>query len=226
MGVPKRPRQAVGGLVYHVLNRGCGRMRLFSRDRDYAAFERVLLEALARDPMRLLSFCLMPNHWHLVLWPRADGQLSRFMHWLTMTHTQRWRHTRKLVGLGPLYQGRFRAFAVEADDHYLTLCRYVERNPLRAGLVKRAQDWTWSSLHVRLSGDDGRRGLLSPWPVDEPQDWLDWVNLPQTNAELERLHSRIRTGRPLGSPAWEKKIAPKLGYSATQRPRGRPKGRK
>src|SRR5436189_3540964 len=131
----RNPRIAPGGFVYHVLNRSVARLPLFETDDDYRAFLRVLAEAQTRHPTRLLGYCLMPNHWHLVLWPRADGDLSRFMHWLTMTHTQRWRHHRRLVGLGPLYQGRFKSFPVQTDAHLLVLLRYVERNPLRANLV-------------------------------------------------------------------------------------------
>jgi putative transposase len=96
--------------------------------------------------MRLLSYCLMPNHWHLVLWPRADGELSDFGHWLTLTHTQRWHAHYHNVGTGHLYQGRFKSFPVARDEHFLQLCRYVERNPLRAGLVRRAEAWQWGSL--------------------------------------------------------------------------------
>ncbi|MGB7156752.1 MAG: transposase [Tepidisphaeraceae bacterium] len=221
--MPRRARAAIGGVVYHVLNRGCGRMKLFSRDRDYAAFEDVLAEAVRRESMRLLSYCVMPNHWHLALWPREDSELSRFMFWLTMTHTQRWRHARQLVGLGPLYQGRFKAFPVETDGHFLTMNRYVERNALRAGLVQRAQDWRWSSLNVRLGDDAARRGMLHQWPVPEPHDWLDWVNLPQTDAEVEQMRLRIQTGRPYGAPAFERRIAPLMGLSLTPRPRGRPR---
>src|SRR3954447_16733920 len=164
--MPRRARQAPGGLVYHVLNRAVGRMRIFSREGDYEAFRRVLLEAHGRLPVRLLGYCLMPNHWHLVLWPRADGDLSRFMHWLTMTHTQRWRHHRRLVGLGPLYQGRFKSFPVQTDAHLLVLLRYVERNPLRANLVARAQDWAYGSLHDRLAEASPVRPILGEWPID------------------------------------------------------------
>src|SRR6185436_18743678 len=165
------------------------------KDADYQAFERVLIEAHAQHPTRLLSWCIMPNHFHLVVWPRHDGELTRFMFWLTMTHAQRWRHARGLVGLGPLYQGRFRAFAVQSDGHLLRVIRYVERNPLRAGLVRRAQDWVHGSLHVRMGdgvqapggvGAESRR-LLSPWPVEEPRDYLEWVNRPQTAAEEEAI---------------------------------------
>src|SRR5947207_7985249 len=126
--MPRRVRVSTGGLAFHVLNRAVGRATLFRKDADHLAFEKVLSEVHGRIPVRLLGYCLMPNHWHLVLWPRADGELSKFMHWLTMTHTQRWRHLRRLVGLGPLYQGRFKSFPVQTDGHLLTVLRYVERN--------------------------------------------------------------------------------------------------
>lgn len=127
MGRPLRA--APGGLVYHVLNRANGRQALFDDDGDYAAFERVLSEAQKRIAMRLLAYCVMPNHWHLVLWPHRDGDLSRFISWLTLTHTQRWHAYRQTVGTGHLYQGRFKSFVVQTDEHLMTVCRYyVERN--------------------------------------------------------------------------------------------------
>jgi len=130
--MPRRPRIATGGFVYHVLNRGVGRMQIFEDDDDFAAFERVLAEAIHRRPAaRLLGYCVMPNHWHLVLWPRGDDDLSEFMRWLTVTHTQRWHAHRRSAGTGPIYQGRFKSFPIERDEHFLTAMRYVERNALR-----------------------------------------------------------------------------------------------
>jgi len=128
MGRPKRA--AEGGFVYHVLNRANARMTIFDNDEDYVAFERVLIEAVARTQTRLLAYCLMPNHWHLVLWPRDDGELSKFMGWLTLTHTQRWHAHRHSTGSGHVYQGRFKSFPVQEDDHFYSACRYVERNAL------------------------------------------------------------------------------------------------
>ena len=136
MGRPKRATP--GGLIYHVLNRANARLPIFESDGDFAAFERVLTEAVERTQTRLLSYCLMHNHWHLVVWPQKDGELSRFMGWLTLTHTQRWHANRHTAGSGHLYQGRFKSFPVQDDPHFLTVCRYVERNPLRANLVKSA----------------------------------------------------------------------------------------
>lgn len=88
--MPRRPRIATGGLVYHVLNRRVGRLPLFDKDADYLAFERILAETIARTGIRLSAYCVMPNHWHLLLWPRNDNQLSEAMRWLTVTHSQRW----------------------------------------------------------------------------------------------------------------------------------------
>ena len=89
----RRPRTVLGGLAYHVMNRVAGQQDLFEDAGDYEAFEQVLTEARGREGMRVCAYALMPNHFHLVLWPRADGELSRFMQWLTMTHTQRWHAT-------------------------------------------------------------------------------------------------------------------------------------
>src|SRR5260370_7602215 len=131
-------RIAEPGLVYHTLNRGNGRRTLFFKDEDYRAFERVLEEAQARTPTRLLAYCLMPNHWHFVLWPEQPRQLSRFLGWLTLTHAQRWHAHYHNVGSGHLYQRRFKSFPVQEDDHLLTLSRYLEPHPLLPALAAHA----------------------------------------------------------------------------------------
>src|SRR3984957_4727001 len=141
MHMPRQARSAPGGLVYHAMNRGNGRQRLFHKEADYLAFEKVMLQAIARTPTRLLGWCLMPNHWHLILWPKEDGELSAFVRWLTLTHTQRWHAHRHSAGRGHVYQGRFKSFPIEKDEHLLTVLRYVERNALRARMVERAEDW-------------------------------------------------------------------------------------
>ena len=217
--MPRIARVAPGGMVYHVLNRGVGRMRLFLTDADYAAWERVILETLALSPMRICAYCWMPNHWHLVLWPEKDGQLSTFMQRATNRHTQRWQRAKRRVGYGHLYQGRFKSFPVESDDHFYSLVRYVERNALRAGLVERAQDWPWCSLSPRTGPE--ARIPLSTWPLPRPARWTQHVNQPQSEEELEAIRRRIRRGRPYGGDAWTERIAHKIGLESTLRPRGR-----
>jgi putative transposase len=221
--MPRRLRDATGGLIYHVLNRATGRRTLFRKIEDYRAFERVLEETHARTGIRILNYCVMPSHWHLVLWPREDGELSEVMRWLTVTHTQRWHAHHRSAGTGPIYQGRFKSFPVQSDDHFLTVARYVERNPLRASLVKRAQDWRWSSLWRRIQPDKSLSTHLSKWPVARPTDWTRRVNRPLTAAELEAVRCCVERGRPYGSDRWVARMAKQMGLESTLRPRGRPR---
>lgn len=183
--MPRTARPAPGGMVFHVLNRGVGRMELFEKAGDYQAFEAVLAETLGLRPMRLLSYCIMPTHWHMVLWPRKDGELGAFMQRLSITHARRWQEHRHRVGYGHIYQGRYKSFPVQEDEHFLTVCRYVERNPLRARLVRQAENWRWSSLWRREQSDSQSAEWLSEWPVDRPRNWLARVNVAETAAELE-----------------------------------------
>lgn len=220
MGRP--PRAAQGGLVYHVLNRANARMQIFDDDEDYAAFEKILEEAVERTAMRLLAYCVMPNHWHLVVWPQQDGDLSRFVGWLTLTHTQRWHAHRHTTGSGHVYQGRFKSFPVEDDQHFLTVCRYVERNALRANLVRKAEAWRWSSLWRWHAGDAGQKRLLSTWPVRRSADWLKHVNQPLNEREQQALSNCLARGNPFGSSAWSSRMVKKLGLESSVRPRGRP----
>jgi putative transposase len=204
------------------MNRAAGNLVLFEKPGDYDAFERVLAEARRRTGTRLCSYALMPNHFHLVLWPREDGELSAFMQWLTMTHTQRWRAHRKNAGWGHLYQSRFKSFPIQQDAHFLTVCRYVERNPLRARLVRRAENWQWCALACRYRRpvEDGL--VVDKWPILPPNDWCAQVNEPLTGAELDALRQCARRGQPFGGPGWVKRTADALGLESTLRPVGRP----
>ena len=224
--MPRRARQAIGGLVYHVLNRGNLRACIFHKDGDYEAFERILQEAWERTPVELFAWCLMPNHWHMVLRPGQDGDLAEFMRWLTVTHTQRWRAHSHSEGEGHLYQGRYKSFPVQTDRHFLLVCRYVERNALRAQLVARAQEWRWSSLWRRTHGSVEQRQLLSPWPVAQPADWLALVNRPMRTSEQEAIRQSVKRGRPYGDPGWQASTAAGLGLEHTLRNRGRPRKEK
>jgi len=221
--MPRRARISTGGLAYHILNRRVGRLGLFYKPADYMAFEKILNEAHERTGIRIAAYCLMPNHWHLLLWPRDDGELSEVMRWITVTHTQRWHAHRESFGSGPVYQGRFKSFPVQTDEHFLTVARYVERNALRAKLVKRAEQWQWSSLWRRAQGDPKLLAFLSDWPVKRPRQWVGWVNRAERASELEDLRCSAQRGRPFGSQSWVVRVAKRLSLESTLRPRGRPK---
>jgi putative transposase len=226
--MPRRARAIEGGLVYHIVNRANARIPLFEKDADFAAFEGAVEEAHAREPLRLLAYCVMPNHWHFVVWPKrgAHSQVTDFFRWLTLTHTQRWHAHQGTSGTGHLYQGRFKSFPVESDDHLYTVLRYVERNPVRATLVDRAEQWRWSSARRFYQGDATERSLLAQWPIARPGDWLTRVNRPETEAELEAIRRAVRRGQPYGSKSWCERTIKRLGLEWTIRPRGRPRKQK
>jgi putative transposase len=146
------------------------------------------------------------------------------LRWITVTHTQRWHAHHHTAGTGPVYQGRFKSFPVQTDEHFLTVARYVERNALRAKLVRRAEDWQWSSLWRRGQRDIKLTSWLNDWPVECPRDWLARVNRPQSASELESLRVSVQRGRPFGEEDWVRRMAKRFGMESTLRPRGRPKG--
>jgi putative transposase len=213
----RRLRVAPGGFVYHVVNRAAGRHILFETSADYAAFERLLSQAQNRIGMRILAYCLMRNHWHLLPWPADDGSLSTFMQWLTGTHARRWAVAHDAAGRGAVYQRRFKSMPVQSDHHLLTVWRYVERNPLRANLVNSAQDWHWSSLSPTRHGR--KTPELTPPPIDLPPNWTDLVNTPHTAGEVESIRASIDSRAPFGDSQWSSAASEAIVW----RPHGRPK---
>jgi putative transposase len=219
--MPRTARASVGGLCYHVINRGNARTVVFRDSSDYEAFVRLIRVASSRLPLDMLSACLMPNHIHLVLRPRGNGDLGRWMQWLLTAHVRR--HHRRYGSSGHVWQGRFKAFPIQQDAHLLQVMRYVERNALRANLVGRAEDWQWGSLAWRLAGYPG--SFLTSPPVPLPHDWLDRVNAPESSAEVAALRHSVNRGAPFGNADWIEATAACLGLESSLRPRGRPRKR-
>lgn len=217
--MPRTARASVGGVCYHVLNRGNAQARVFHKDGDYQAFVDLIADACERLPMRVLAYCLMPSHFHLVLWPRRDGELSRWMQWLMTSQVRRY-HSH-YGSSGHVWQGRFKAFPIQRDEHLLTVLRYVERNALRANLVERAQDWPWSSL--RWWSRPNIPEFLHRGPVDRGRRWVADVNRAMSDLELEAIRRNVQRGRPWGTQRWQRLTAVRLGLEASLRPRGRPR---
>jgi putative transposase len=195
-----------------VINRGNGRRDVFLKDGDFEAFLKALAHACIEIPMPVLGFCLMPNHFHLVVQPQDDGDLSRWMHRVLNTHVRRYHQ--HYQSSGHIWQGRFKSFPIAEDDHLLTVLRYVERNPVRAGLVRRAEHWAWSSARFWKEGGD-RPGYLAVGPVPRPSPWLPWVNQALTNAELAALRRSVDRGTPYGNATWVERAARRLGLEST-----------
>jgi putative transposase len=218
--MPRTARASVGGVCYHVINRGNDRREVFLKDEDYEAFLKAIGHASVEIPMPVLGFCLMPNHFHLAVLPKDDGDLSRWMHWLLNTHVRRYH--KHYGGSGHIWQGRFKAFPIQEDEHLLTVLRYIERNPVRAKLVRRAERWHWSSARY-WEAEEGRPSYLAAGPVARPRKWLDWVNQAVTVGELESIRRCVNRGTPYGSAPWMAATAERLGLEFTLRSRGRPR---
>jgi putative transposase len=216
-------RTDVGGFVYHVINRANARVTIFYNDNDYQNFEVILEEAVAMFDMRLLSYCIMPNHWHLVLYPRNDGDLAKFMGWLTNKHARRWHLEKNTVGEGHLYQGRYKSFICQNDNHFITLVRYVEQNALKAKLVDKAEDWKWSSVWRRVNGNDKQQKLLSEWPVDFSEDYLLSLNQIFMKSEEDEVENSMIKNTPFGDEYWTACTVKQFNLGQTLRNAGRPK---
>ncbi|MBI3074739.1 MAG: transposase [Parcubacteria group bacterium] len=221
--MPRLARIDIGGQVYHVINRANGRMQIFSDKEDYLLFEKLLHDAKELVGMRILAYTLMPNHWHLVLHPRNDKDMGIFMHRLTNTHTRHVHVRTGTIGSGYLYQGRYKSFIVDSDAYFLTLIKYVERNPVRAKLVQKCEDWQWGSAWRRIKGTKAQRTLLAAPPLPLPHRYRQWVNTPDREDELEKIRYSVNKGAPYGRESWVEKMVTKYNMETTLRSVGRPK---
>lgn len=215
-------RVDVGGHVYHVINRAVGRLRIFDHQEDYGCFVDLLREAKEVTDMRVLAYVLMPNHWHLLLYPENDGDMGTFMHWLTNAHTRRVHALTETTGTGPLYQGRYKSFITKTDAHLLAALKYIERNPVRAKLARQPESWRWGSAWLRIHGLEKQKKLLSQSPVALPRAYRAWINTPDSPKDLEGLRESVRRGAPFGDMRWIETMVGKHRLQSTVRKPGRP----
>ena len=216
--MPRTARASAADVCYHVMNRGNGRAEVFHKRDDYAVFLELIAAASERLPMRLYGYCVMPNHFHLVLKPHGDGDLGRWMQWLLTSQVRRYR--KHYGSSGHVWQGRFKAFPCQDGDHLLTVVRYVERNALRSGLVSKAEEWPHGSLHAAANPP----GPIPLEPLEVARDaaWIKRVNAVMTEKDLAALRQSANRGTPFGSESWTAQTAKTLGLESTMRPRGRP----
>jgi len=217
--MPRTSRAAVGGQCYHLINRGNCRAQIFYDRGDYRRFLALMREAQARVAIEVFACCLMPNHFHLLARARMGSDFAEWMHWLLTTHVRR--HHVFNGSSGRLWQGRFKSFPIQEDGQFLTVARYVERNAVRAGLVRCAEEWPWGSLNWRH--DPQCPFPLASSPVPLPGNWTEFVNAPQTPEELEAVRVCVNRQRPYGTSAWTAQTASQFGLSSSLRPVGRPR---
>lgn len=221
--MPRQARVSVRDTIYHVINRANNRAQIFNTEKDYRHFEDLLTEAKELTDMRILSYCIMPNHWHLLLYPHTDTVLKEFMGWLTSTHVRQYRTKSNTIGYGHLYQDRYKSFPTESNEYAQTLIRYIEQNPLRAKLVTKAEDWQWSSLWRREQGSEQQKKLLAPLPFDLPSNYLTSVNEILVSEKLQTIRNSVNKGTPFGSDVWQDGMIETHGLAHTTRGVGRPR---
>lgn len=222
MTVPRIARPLADNNCYHLINRGNGRQQIFHKDTDYQAFVDLLLQARGKYSVKLLAWCIMPNHFHLLVQPVEADLLNKWMQWLMTTHVRRYH---KHYGTsGHVWQGRYKSFIVQDDDHLLTVTRYIEGNPVRALLAPTVGQWQWSSFQGRIAATDELQP--DPLPIALPGDWAAFVDTPLTDAEIEKVRNSVNRQTPLGHESWLEEMCVKLGLESTVRRRGWQKGRK
>jgi putative transposase len=221
--MPRRKRITNGGIVYHAMNRANGRLGIFKKPLDFIAFENILAAGIEQFSMRVCGYCIMSNHWHMLLWPPEDDTLSKFMHWVTVTHARRWHMAHGTTGIGHIYQNRFKSFPIQSNWRYLEALRYIEANPLAAGMVQNAADWPWSSFVQRINPEIDKPFQLDPGPVPLPENWAEIVNRAVDEEEIAELRNCMKKGCPYGEEEWKTKTAKELNLESTMRKLGRPR---
>jgi putative transposase len=225
--MPRPLRPIADGLVYHVINRGNNRQAVFRGEGDYAAFLKAVADLKERRAFDLFGYCLMPNHLHLLVRPRA-GTISRIVQSLLVSHTQRY-HRFHQTG-GHVWQGRFKSPVIQDDEHLLAVLRYIEANPVRAKMVEDAGAYRWSSFGCHGLGRADP--LLTPvtsyealakTPAARRRRWSAFVHRTPAETELAAIRRSNETGLPYGEAPWVDRLCRRLKLDLTIRPRGRPR---
>jgi len=217
--MPRRIRHGLQGTAFHVMNRAVRRTLLCTSDGDYKEFLAIVSVGLAKYKVRVFAYCVMPNHWHFVVSCERIEDISNWLHWVTGTHAIRWNIAHGTRGRGAVYQSRFKAVPIQTKTSFLRVCRYVERNALRKGLVRTAEEWEFGSLCASLN--NCATIPLARWPILRPDSWVEFVNLGEDPADLETLRQTIYRNQPIGDAEWQQAVAPFAGLS--MRSIGRPK---
>lgn len=218
--MPRPARIVFPGIAHHVVQRGNRRQRLFFDDGDRRTYLKLLAAALERHATSCLGWCLMDNHVHLILLPDSTDGLRAPLASAHTAYAQRVNRARDLSG--HLFQGRFASYAMD-DAHLMVAARYVENNPVVAGAVGRAEAWPWSSARAHVEGcGDGLTDVAALGK--QVSNWRAMLERGlEAGDEGERIERALRTGRPLGSPAWRQALAATYGLVLDPPVRGRPR---
>lgn len=184
----RKPRVDIAGSFYHCMNRANARLNINFGKEDFLLFLKTLKEAQEIFEIDILAFCIMTNHFHLVMYIKMDGEMGRFMKWITLTYTQRWHKRHQTVGYGHLFQGRYKSVSIKDRNQLEIVVRYVERNPLTAKLISDVLSWKYSSLYQRYRKVDEKYKIkLSYEYFERNKDYMRNLIEPLTSKEIEKM---------------------------------------
>ena len=194
----RKPRKLPGHHPLHICNRSAGQLTIFQSIADYVRFETCLKEMISNFPLRLFAFCIMPNHYHLLVEGETGPAVIKGLHWLGTTHAVRLRRDTSSIGRGAVYQNRFRAYPIQRNGAFYRVAHYIERNPVDANLCRSPDDWLWSSAKPEKSQDLN----LAEWPISKPKNWMETIRKPLDEIVRDEIRCHETLQHPLGDPDW------------------------
>ncbi|PHR53871.1 MAG: transposase [Arcobacter sp.] len=216
--MPRVARALADDQIYHIINRGNRREKIFHDEYDFTKILELFSKAKDRFRIKIYAYCLMDNHYHLVLYTEYGKSLSECMQWIGTSYVRY--YNKRYKTSGHLWQGRYKSFIVQKESYFISLIKYVEANPLRANIVKDASEYKYSSLIQR---DRKEQNLLDALPVEIPSNWIDFVNDVEKESDIEIIRNSINRQAPLGEQGWQEIMCERYGIESSIRARGRPK---
>jgi putative transposase len=216
--MPRIARGLADNQIYHVINRGNRRETIFHDSYDYDKFLKLIKEAKDLYQIKIYAYCLMPNHYHLVIYTKVAESLSLSMHKINSSYVRYYNQRYKVSG--HLWQGRYKSFIVQEEAYLLTLLRYVEANPLRAKIVKDCIAYKYSSAKIRI--EEIEDSILDGSPINLPENWNEYINNKESKSNLGAIKNSLDRQAPLGDENWCYRVSKKYGLESTITPRGRP----
>ena len=217
MSRPKRIEK--GMMLYHVSNHTWKHLRVFGSKANRQLFVEAMSQVQQRVPVRIVSYCILKDHWHILLWMNRVPRLSEFMKRLLVMHSQRWHSIHNSLGGGTLYTGRYKSFPVQ-KSHCCSVMRFIESHPVRSGEVDNPLDWEFGSYFCRY--EDTPPLELSQPPNACGSNYRQLVKRGSPQKDLAAIRNSIKRGAPYGDPAWVARTAKALELESTLRRRGRP----
>ena len=217
--MPRGPRNLSDGAFYHILNRGNAKQKVFHDTQDYTFFLQSVVRAKDKHPVDIFAYCLMPNHFHFVVRADIATDISKLIHIFMTRFNQRYR--RVYNSIGHIWQGRYKDFMIQNEDHLMVVIRYIERNPVQAGLVVSASNWRWSSHNERITG--GKLIIHDNYIFPLNGKWTEYVNSSISEKEKQKMERSIIHQTPFGDEDWVKKTCEQYGLEHTRRLPGRPR---